>query len=203
MALDARIEVASVPADAIRNSHMAVQPYPAHLVSHIRLADGTSITIRPIRPEDAVIESSFVKGLSEDSRYFRFMHELKELTPEMLLRFTQLDYHRELALIAVLKSAGGAETELAVARYTMNPDARSCEFAVVVADAWQGKGIGTQLMKLLMDAARQRGFAEMNGEVAAGNMRMLRLVKELGFTSVQHGDDPSIRTVSKDLRAVC
>jgi acetyltransferase len=118
----------------------AIHPYPGHLASRFQLADGTNISIRPIRPEDASIEQSFVKRLSPQSKYFRFMQGLNELTQEMLIRFTQLDYHRELALIAVYED-GATETELGVARYVMNPDGKTREFALVVTDEWQGKGI--------------------------------------------------------------
>ena len=198
MALDVRIVVDRAPPSMDRYAHMAIHPYPVHLVSRFQLADGTNITIRPIRPEDATIEQSFVKRLSPQSKYFRFMQGLSELTQEMLIRFTQLDYHRELALIAVYE-ADGVETELGVARYVVNPDGRTCEFALVVADEWQGKGIGSQLMTELMNAARQRGFEEMTGEVLASNGNMLELMKNLGFTIRISEEDATIREVSRQL----
>ncbi|MCA1804630.1 MAG: bifunctional acetate--CoA ligase family protein/GNAT family N-acetyltransferase [Xanthomonadaceae bacterium] len=181
-----------------RYSHMAIHPYPKHLVSSCQLADGTDIIIRPIRPEDAGIEQSFVKALSSQSRYFRFMRSLNELTQEMLVRFTQIDYHRELALIAVLEQ-DGRETELGVARYIINPDGQSCEFALVVADAWQGKGIGSRLMQALMEAARQRGLGEMDGEILASNNNMLHLMTSLGFSLHTSSEDPGVKLASKEL----
>jgi len=196
MALDVRIVVDRVPPSLDRYAHMAIHPYPGHITSRLQLADGTNITIRPIRPEDASIEQSFVKRLSSQSKYFRFMQGLNELTQEMLVRFTQLDYHRELALIAVY-AEDGSETELGVARYVVNPDGRTCEFALVVADEWQGKGIGSQLLTELMNAARQRGFEEMTGEVLATNANMLELMKNLGFTIRISKQDPTIREVTK------
>lgn len=198
IALDARIEVERPHVSLDRYSHMAIHPYPKHLVSRLQLADGTDITIRPIRPEDAGIEQSFVKGLSSQSKYFRFMRSLNELTQEMLVRFTQLDYHRELALIAVLEQAG-RETELGVARYSINPDGQSCEFALVVADAWQGKGIGSHLMQALMEAARQRGLHEMNGEILASNHPMLHLMGSLGFRLQASPEDPGVKQASRVL----
>ncbi len=200
IALDARIEIAAPGAGRERYAHMAIQPYPVDLVSTHRLADGTEIVIRPIRPEDAALEKSFISRLSAQSRYFRFMQEIKELNQEMLVRFTQLDYDRELALIAVLKNTGeSTETELGVARYIMNPDGKSCEFALVVADEWQGRGLGSQLMKLLMRAAHMRGFTEMNGEVLHENTAMLDLVAYLGFNITVNNEDPAIRVVSIQL----
>jgi acetyltransferase len=198
IALDARIEVERPHLSLDRYSHMAIHPYPKHLISSCQLADGTDITIRPIRPEDAEIEQSFVKALSSQSRYFRFMRSLNELTQEMLVRFTQIDYHRELALIAVLEQAG-RETELGVARYIINPDGQSCEFALVVADAWQGKGIGSRLMQALMEAARQRGLGVMEGEVLASNHNMLHLMTSLGFSLHTSSEDPGVKLASKEL----
>jgi acetyltransferase len=198
MALDCRIVVTHHGPSMNPYSHMAIHPYPHHLVSQLQLADGTNITIRPIRPEDAGIEQSFVRHLSPQSKYFRFMQSLNELTPEMLVRFTQLDYHREMALIAVEEKAG-TEIELGVARYVMNPDGKSCEFALVVADEWQHRGIGSHLMTRLMDAAQERGFNAMDGEILADNKKMLELVKSLGFHIQSSEGDPGIKLATISL----
>ena len=199
MALDARIQVARPASTLDRYGHMAIHPYPKHLVSHMQLPNGTNITVRPIRPEDAAIEQGFVSKLSSQSKYFRFMRSLNELTPEMLVRFTQLDYHREMAMIAVLEGES-EETELGVARYVTNPDGKSCEFALVVADEWQGKGLGTRLMSTLMDVARQHGLLRMEGEVLANNHNMLKLVERLGFELRTSHEDPGVKIVIKKLR---
>jgi acetyltransferase len=199
MALDARIEIAAPATAQERYAHMAIEPYPVHLVSTHTLADGTKIVLRPIRPEDATIEKNFIWKLSAQSRYFRFMQEIKELNQEMLVRFTQLDYDRELAMLAVLGNGTADETGLGVARYIMNPDGKSCEFALVVADEWQGKGIGTRLMQVLMQAARQRGFDEMTGEVITENTNMLQLVSELGFSVRRKQDDPTVSEINRRL----
>ena len=198
MALDARVLVEQPVPSLDRYAHMAIHPYPSHLVLRWQLADGTDITIRPIRPEDAAIEQAFVRRLSPEAKYFRFMSALSELTEDMLVRFTQLDYHRELALIAVT-GPPGAETELAVARYVTNPDGQSCEFAIVVADEWQRRGIGSRLLTALMDAARQRGFREMTGEILAGNRNMLELISNLGFRIESRPEDPRVKSVRRPL----
>jgi acetyltransferase len=195
IAVDARIEVAYPPTGAERYAHMAIHPYPAHLESRWQLPEGIDLIIRPIRPEDAEIEQTFVRGLSQESKYLRFVSALRELSPSMLARFTQIDYDREMALIAVLEQ-DARETEIGVARYVINPDGVSCEFALVIADEWQHKGIGHKLMDALMDIARDKGLKRMEGDVLASNRNMLGLVTSLGFT-VGEGEEPSIRKVEK------
>jgi len=173
-------------------------PYPVELVQSWTLRDGTRIVIRPIRPEDRQIEKDFVRNLSDESRYFRFFNALRDLSETALTRFTQVDYDREMALIVVI-SENGRETEIGVARYAINPDGRSCEFAIAVADAWQRKGIGSKLMCSLMDAARSRGLETMEGWVLSGNTTMLALMDGLGFTIDASAGDPSLRHVAKKL----
>jgi acetyltransferase len=160
--------------------HMAIHPYPAELETTLKLKDGRILRVRPIRPEDAVAERAFVAGLSDESRYRRFMHHLHDLTPQMLARFTQVDYDRELALIA-LDGRRRAEKIVAVARYVANPDAESAEFAVVVADALHRNGLGPAIMRLLIACARKRGFRRLIGTVLATNAPMLAMIGRLGF----------------------
>jgi acetyltransferase len=202
VALDARVEIAAVAANLHAYQHMAIHPYPVQLVTQAQLQDGTTVIIRPIRPEDAELEKNFIQLLSPEARHFRFMQELKELTRATLVRFTQLDYDRELALIALEQTDGSdatVENILGLASYVMNPDGSTCEFALVVADAWQGKGLGTRLMNELMHAARLRGFRELNAEVLADNANMLELMDNLGFSTEVHAEDVSLRVVRKAL----
>ncbi len=197
-AVDARIVVDYLQPSADRYAHMAIHPYPAHLITHWQLPDGTNLTIRPIRPEDAEIEQAFVRGLSVESKYFRFMDALQELSQNMLVRFTQIDYDREMALIAVLEQ-DGREQELGVCRYVVSTDGQSCEFALVVADEWQNKGIGNKLMNCLFDAARAKGIKVMEGEVLAANRSMLELVRRLGFAVNASREDVAVKKIVKQL----
>jgi acetyltransferase len=198
VAVDARVVVDYPSGVHERYAHMAIYPYPSHLISHWQLSDGTDLTIRPIRPEDAEIEQAFVRGLSERTKYFRFMQTLDELTPAMLARFTQIDYDREMALIAVVEQ-NGVEVEIGVARYITNPDAKSCEFAIVVADDWHHHGIAHRLMERLMEPARERGLEVMEGEVLANNHEMLLLARMMGFTVTEVPDDTAMRHIAKRL----
>ena len=196
LAADARVVVEYRQPGADRYAHMAIYPYPAHLVSQWQLADGTDITIRPIRPEDAELVQEFVRGLSDESKYFRFMNSLHELTETMLVRFTQIDYSREMALIAVTVDQN-REIELGVARYAINPDGNSCEFALVITDSIQGKGLGQKLLVVLMETARAKGLKTIEGEVLSSNHTMLNLMNRLGFTVKTSEEDQGIMRVSK------
>jgi acetyltransferase len=180
IAVDARVVLRPAPPQRDRYGHMAIHPYPAHLVSTWQPASGPAVTLRPIRPEDAEMERAFVRKLSPESRYFRFMDTLRELTPAMLVRFTQIDYDREMAFVATLPDGAG-EAEIGVCRYITNPDGESCEFALVIADDWQRKGLGRRLMGQLIDVARARGLRSMIGHVLAENRGMLQLCQGLGF----------------------
>ncbi|HEX7081963.1 MAG TPA: bifunctional acetate--CoA ligase family protein/GNAT family N-acetyltransferase [Gammaproteobacteria bacterium] len=199
-ALDARVVVRPVDPDARPYAHMAIHPYPSRLARPYVLRDGVPLEIRPIRPEDALIEKRFVENLSERSRYLRFMYSLRSLTPEMLSRFTQIDYDREMALIAVVETERGEE-QVGVARYVVNADGRSCEFAVVVADEWRQRGIATRLLRRLIDIARERRLERMNGLVLRENHNMLALAKEIGFEQENVPDDPKLVSISLDLAA--
>jgi acetyltransferase len=198
LALDARIIIAPRVPSADRYGHMAIHPYPAHLTTDWQLPNGSDVTIRPIRPEDAELTQEFVRGLSEETKYFRYMDAVRELSPAMLVRLTQIDYSREMALLAVTE-VEGKEVELGVARYAINPDGESCEFALVVNDQWQKQGIGHKLMDVLMDVARAKGLRSMDGEVLKSNRRMLKLSESLGFRVEPHPDDDGIRKISREL----
>ena len=198
LAADARVVVEFRQPSADRYAHMAIYPYPTHLVNHWQLADGMDITIRPIRPEDAELEQEFVRNLSEQSRFFRFMNSVQELSQFMLVRFTQIDYSREMALIAVTE-VNGIDVELGVTRFAINPDGESCEFALVIADQMHGKGLGQKLMTALMDAARSKGLKVIEGEVLKNNTDMLSLMDRLGFEIVTSADDETIKSVRRVL----
>jgi acetyltransferase len=194
VAVDARIRVGYPKPSTDPYNHLAIHPYPIHLITDEQLNDGTDIVIRPIRPEDAEIEQAFIRGLSAESKYFRFMNSIHELSLEMLVRFTQIDYHNEMALVAINPDVNGEE-EIGVARYLTNPDKKTCEFAIVVSDKWQGKGIARLLMQKLIDIARNRGLEVMEGQVLANNYRMLELMTSLNFQIGNDPGDPGIKLV--------
>jgi acetyltransferase len=198
VAVDARIVLdATPPATGARYGHMAILPYPAHLERESALRDGRRFLMRPIQAEDSERLQRFVRGLSQEARYFRFISTLNELTPRMLVRYTQIDYDRELALVAVRRPREPAADEeiIGVARYLLNPDRDTCEFAIAIGDAFQGQGLGSQLMRALIAVARKRGLKRMEGFVLAINAPMIRLMRALGFTIQRDPDDETMKLV--------
>jgi acetyltransferase len=198
--VDARLGVLRSRPAALPYAHVAIHPYPSGLVQRIELRGGAVVTIRPIRPEDAKIEAAFVHGLSEQSRFLRFMFTIHDLTPAQLSRFTQIDYDREMALIAVIDTPAG-EQQIGVARYVTLADEETCEFAIVVGDDWQGTGLAPRLFGMLIDTARGRRLRTMTGVTLRENARMLDLARAKGFVTRIDADDSSLAQMTLDLQA--
>jgi GNAT superfamily N-acetyltransferase len=178
------------PADAAAAT--AALPYPSHLVERWRLRDGTPVTIRPIRATDLALEQAFVRGLSPTTRYQRLLSGRK-LLPGELRRLTDIDYRREMALIA-LGVIDGVERQLGVARYVLEAGTacRSCDFALVVADAWHGQGLGEKLLRSLLDAAVDDGIEVVTGITLSTNVAMLALARKLGFELRREPGDATV-----------
>jgi acetyltransferase len=179
VAVDARIiiEPRGVPAPR----HLIIAPYPNQYESHWMLRDGTPVFLRPMRPEDESLVADFLNKCSEDTVYFRYFKLIRHWTHDMLIRFTQNDYDRELGLMA-MGQPPGPEVMLGVGRLYLEPDREQAEFAVIVADPWQGKGLGPKLLEEVIHIAREMGARRLAGEVLAQNQPMLEMVKKAGFT---------------------
>jgi acetyltransferase len=211
VAVDARVVIDHAPTvrghDHQRYHHLSILPYPTSQEREWPMQGGGLYTIRPIRPDDAEMLQAFVRGMSEESRYFRFASTMPELPARMLARYTLIDYDREMALVAVLKerhvNADGSfsETErmLGVSRYITNPDQTTCEFSLAVADEFKGQGLGSRLMLSIIDLARQRGLSEIIGLILVNNTNMLKLMTSLGFTIKAFPEDPDFRQATKAL----
>ena len=170
-----------LPATGLLSGPDAYEPVMPPDYSRSFDTGGTCVTIRTMRPSDSEIEDRFVRELSPVSRYYRFHGALKALTPPMLERFTHVNYPDEMALIATVPE-GDAERQIAVARYARFPGTDRAEVAVVVADAWQGRGIGSRLLLDLRTLAHQAGIRHLQASVLPNNARMLRLAQALGFS---------------------
>jgi acetyltransferase len=211
VAVDARIVIDHAPRGLTNRTdnynHLSILPYPAHYEQVWPLPGAGEYTIRPIQPDDAQMLQDLMHHLSAESRYFRFVSSISEFPPTKLARFTLIDYDREMALVAVHKQrTAGADGEMSetervvgVSRYITNPDQSSCEFSLVVADDFGGKGLGSRLMQSIMDVARDKGLAEIDGLVLANNPGMLKLMRSLGFEVKTFAEDPDFKLVTHAL----
>lgn len=153
-----------------------------------------SVTVRPIRPEDEDLEVEFIRALSPESLYNRVFSNSLSLTREWIERLTRIDFTRDMAIIATV-TLDDRETQIGVARYTRLADGTSCEFAITVADQWQGCGIGVRLLRELIAIAARSGITEILGDVLAANATMLTLARRVGMTVHPHPDDATLRRV--------
>lgn len=159
---------------------------------------GHAISIRPLRADDCEIEYRFIAGLSLETRNNRLLGGAPPVTPEYAARLTRVDYPRELALAAVVM-LDSQEILIGVARYALEADGAGCEFAMVVADAWQGRGIGTQLLERLAGAARAHAIARISGYVLSTNATMLGFARRRGLRLLRVPGDATLTQVTLDL----
>jgi acetyltransferase len=172
-------------------------PSDLPLTSSSALLHAHSVTIRPLRREDADLELRFGLGLSGETRYSRFFGGVR-FTPDTLASLVNIDYSRDVALIATT-TVDGKETPIGVARYVLMPAGEAAEFAITVADQWQGGGVGRLLLGRLIEVARARGLRRLWGETFATNHPMIHLAAALGFNVTVHPDDPTLRRLDRDL----
>ncbi len=191
LALDARVKVGIPSLPGARR--LAIRPYPKSLEEEVQLRDGRAFLLRPVRPEDEPALLRLVDRLTPEDIRLRFFAPMKHLSHKMAARLTQIDYDREMALVAVDQSAGTDGGELrGVVRISADPDNVRAEYAVVVQSDMKGMGLGSLLMRKILDHARTRGLSEIFGEVLRENTGMLALCQRLGFTRQEHPDEPSI-----------
>ncbi|KRA81815.1 hypothetical protein ASD78_00620 [Lysobacter sp. Root667] len=144
------------------------------------LSDGTWVLIRPIGRQDAKAEREFIQGLSAQSKRMRFLGQISDPSDDFIERLTDIDYVNDVAL-AALAQVGGKEKVVGVSRYAADATRERCESAIVVADDWQGKGLGTALMHKLIKIAQERGLRLMESTDFAENTEMRELAADLGF----------------------
>jgi acetyltransferase len=191
VAVDARIRVTPAASGA---SRLAIAPYPRELACLVRLRDGTEIGLRPIRPEDEPLLHDLAAHMTADDLRRRFLAPIRGLSHQLAARLTQIDYDREMALVAMHN--GDA---LGIARYFADPDRLAAEYAVAVRSDWKGRGVGYVLMQKLIEIARQYGIGELVGDVLRENDPMLAMCRELGFTVKADPHDAALVRVSKKL----
>jgi len=153
------------------------------------LSDGTHVLVRPIHKEDAELERKFIERLSPESRRMRFLGQMNSPSESLLRSLVDIDYVHDVAFVALVHRDNEVR-EVGVSRYSVGADGTTCECAVTVDDAWHGLGLGTLLMRHLIDVARERGIRRMVSFDAADNHAMRDLAKHLGFQRATDGDDP-------------
>ncbi len=201
IALDARV-VLHGP-DAVEEEDLpklAIRPYPIRYAKQLTLNDGTQVAIRPIRPEDEPRMVHFHETLSERTVYFRYLqmlHLTRRIAHERLTRICFIDYDREMALVAEWKDPSTSTAEIVgVARFQREHDTGDAEFAIVLSDAAQGKGLGSELMRQLVSVAQQEKIQRLTAEIHPENMAMQRVCEKLGFKVYR---EPAERTVFAEL----
>src|SRR5437660_4206590 len=172
--------------------------YPAHLSRTWILPSGQSLRVRPIRHDDGKLEEAFVRGLSLESRYQRMLSGGTKITPEWIDSMTHIDYHRHMAF-AVTTVSRGAEQFVGVGRYVVDAATPNADVALVLADAWQGQGLGRRLLATLLEHAQTAGVREAVGVVLATNKAMLRLARSMGFGVIAEPGDATVMRISRDL----
>jgi acetyltransferase len=195
-AVDARVLLK--PSQTPSPLHLVISPYPDQYEGLARTSMGVDLFVRPIRPEDAPLLAGLFESLSQRSIYMRFFTPLKRIPQRMLARFTQIDYDREIALVAFPADASD-ENMLGVARVITERNRKKAEFSVVVADQWQGKGIGAELLKRCLAIAQEQKIETVCGTVLSENTQMLALGKKMGF-NIEKVRGASEYALSMDLR---
>ena len=161
--------------------HVVITPYPTRYVSHWLLSDGTNVLLRPIKPEDEPLEHELLSTLSEATMRARFFSIIKDISHEMLVRYCNIDYDREMAIVAEVRD-GGKRKLIGIGRLIIDREFKSGEFAVLVHDDYQSKGLGPKLVDVLIGVAEEKGLERIYGEVLTENEQMIAVCKKLGFT---------------------
>ena len=190
--LDAKIvlDEAVDPNHVKKYDHLVISPYPRELITEWTMRDGTEVLIRPIKPEDEPMERDLFNRISKQTEYFRFFGYLGKVTHEKLVRFTQIDYDREIALVAKVKEGDGYAIA-GVVRLVSDSNNESAEFAILVGDKWQGLGLGNRFMDLMMEIAEKRNIKKVYATVLNANVIMRHMFRKRGFTIRQSDEESS------------
>lgn len=171
-----------------------IHHYPSDLIDVMHVTRGGTavrVVVRPVLPQDNAPTAAFFAALSPQARSSRFLASLREVAPGLIRRFTQIDYKSHVALVAAVFE-DGVETVIAEVRYVRNPDGRSAEFAVTVAEAWQGLGLAGKLLAKLACHAAASGVEALTGDTLASNAAMLHLARKARFTLTPDPQLPSV-----------
>jgi acetyltransferase len=198
LALDARVIVHGPEVRREDLPRPAVRPYPAQYASAWTMKDGSSVMIRPIRPEDEPLMVKFHEKLSERSVYLRYFHPLKlsqRVAHDRLMRICFIDYDREMALVTVRKDEAGNQEIIAVGRVSKLHTSNEAEVAVLISDQYQRRGLGTELLRRLLEIARNEGIRRVSANMLAENLEMQAVSTKLGFHMVPMPEDDMVQAI--------
>ncbi len=170
--------------------HLIISPYPRQYKYKWKLNNGQEAVIRPIRPEDEELEKELFGNMSRQTQYFRFFGYVGQVSHELLTRYTQIDYDREIALIALVEEKE-KEKMAGVVRLVADSSNDTAEFAVVIADKWQGQGLGNMFMDKIKEIASERNIRKVYGRVLNANTTMLYMFRKNGFKIKREEEDTS------------
>jgi acetyltransferase len=190
--LDAKIQLEKPSFNKRRQpyAHLVITPYPAQYSRKVQLKNGQTALLRPIRPEDEPLEAEMFTLLSKETVYFRFFGYVPHVTHELLTRFTQIDYDREMAIIAEIQERPEGPPHMAgVVRLVGDAWNENAEYAIVVADPWQGQGLGLKMTDYILEIAKERGIRKVYASVLSNNEGMIGIFERKGFTFKQEGYD--------------
>ena len=158
--------------------HLVISPYPRKYIAKRTLKNGNQVTFRPIKPEDEPRFNELFKSLSQESVLFRFFQIIKEMSHDTLSRYCNLDYDREIAIVAEPQND---RRLVGVVRLILDPDRKNGEFAIMVTDQWQGQGLGSKLMDFIIEIAKEMKVEKIYSQVSTENARMRSLCNKKGF----------------------
>jgi acetyltransferase len=173
------------------HQHLVITPYPTKYETLWRLRDGRTVILRPIKPEDEPLWLEMFQNFSEESIRYRFFQILKDTPHETRVRYCNIDYDREVAIVAELTEEGRKRI-LGVARVSIEPDGKTGEIAFIVADPWQGLGLGTKLVDYVLEICADMKLETIYAIMLADNYRAIDLMKKMGFT-VKYMDDGTVK----------
>lgn len=198
VALDARAVVKPLPAPAKPYAHLALRPYPEEYTTAGKLSDGTPVTLRPIRPEDEPRWLELLGSCSRESIYNRFRFFFNWSTHEVATRYCYIDYDREMAIVSEIEE-NGEKRLTGVGRLVADPDLETVEYAVLVSDRWQNRGLGGMLTDVCLEIAREWGMKKVYAQTTTDNPRMVHLFENRDF-KVDHSPGGSVVDVEKELK---
>jgi acetyltransferase len=194
LALDAQVSIAPYSGDPAQR--LAIRPYPNELEERVTLSNGLELLLRPVLPEDEPGLQGLVQRTSAEDLRLRFFQPIRALSHDMAAALTQIDYNREMALVAVGPGLPGKATVYGMVNLSADPDNQRAEYSIIVDRELMRCGLGMGLMQRIIEHARQRSICEIYGEVLQENEAMLQLDKALGFSIHTPPDDPGLRHVT-------